>query len=181
MDTIKLETQGEKLIVKAPFHPEMSPKARDLGGKWDSKQSVWTFDPRDEQAVREMLIALFGTDGSPVATTTVLHEVTTKEAAEPQLWLCGRKVAERVTRDSKVRLGQGVRYSDPEKMFPERGGSAKYPALEGTGVVLEIRDVPVTFVGGEISKEETKSPLADVDTSVLIAELERRGYWVSRQ
>ena len=173
MDAIKVETQGEKLVVQAPYHPDMPPKARDLGGRWDGKQSVWTFDPRDERAARDMLIAIFGTDGSPVDTTTVLHEVTSKEAAAPQLWLYGRKIAERIGRDSRVQLGHGVRYVNSGETFPSRGGSTKYPALEGAGIVLEIRDVPVT-----LAEPTTKSPLADVDTNILIAELERRGYQV---
>ena len=173
MDAIKVETQGERLVVQAPFHPDLPAKSRDLGGRWDARQTAWTFDVRDEAAVREMLVSIFGTDGSPVETTTVLHQVTSTEAAAPQLWLYGRKIAERLTRDSRVRLGEGVRYVNSGETFPSRGGSTKYPALEGAGIVLEIRDVPVTLV-----EPTTKSPLADVDTNILIAELERRGYQV---
>ena len=103
MDAIKVETQGERLVVQAPFHPDLPAKSRDLGGRWDARQTAWTFDVRDEAAVREMLVSIFGTDGSPVETT----------------------------------------------------------------------DVPVTLV-----EPTTKSPLADVDTNILIAELERRGYQV---
>lgn len=174
MDAIKVETQGERLVVQAPFHPDLPAKSRDLGGRWDARQTAWTFDVRDEAAVREMLVSIFGTDGSPVETTTVLHQVTSKEAAAPQLWLYGRKIAERIGRDSRVRLGEGVRYVNSGETFPSRGGSTKYPALEGAGIVLEIRDVPVTLV-----EPTTKSPLADVDTNILIAELERRGYQVA--
>lgn len=149
MDEIKVTRQGQQVRVTSPFHPEMVAQAPTLGGRWESTPREWAFDARDEQRVRELLVSIYGTDGSgPVPTVTVRHRITgyggLHDSAKQELWLLGRLVAQRRFRDAPVQLGAGVVVV--EGKFPGRGGSAKYPAIDGDGVVLEIRDVPASLV-----------------------------------
>ena len=54
---------GEGLLkVTSPYNKEFVSFARMRGGKWSDGQKVWMFDPRDEFAVRSVLIDIFGTD-----------------------------------------------------------------------------------------------------------------------
>jgi hypothetical protein len=184
-----------EIELSTPFHPSVPPAARDLGGKWIASREVWTFDPRDESNVREMVRRIFGTDGSDQPRlVTVMHRVTSRESQNSTLWFCGREVAQRPVRDARVRLGTGVRYAG-DAQFPGSGGSAKYPALNATGLVLEIRDVPVELAVAAVNDDtwivddvgpvepvgESDDPLAGTDDAVLVAEMERRGYVVSRR
>lgn len=150
-----LKATGAKcLIVRTPYHPAFPPAARDLGGKWVQAQSLWTFDPRDEQRVRDLCMRLFGTDGSaPVETCTATVRVSgegdggaaCRLGARNPLWLCGRLVVERRERDAGVRLGDGVILA--AGAFPRTAGSARYPALFNVGgeATLELRDVPTSL------------------------------------
>ena len=57
-----------------------------------------------------------------------------------ELWMFGRQVASRRSRDDRVRLGEGAIVV--QGGFPNSGGSGRYPMLEVfVGTVLEIRDV----------------------------------------
>ena len=146
----KVELEGSKVRVLSDYAPTLPPQFRALGGKWDSVSKTWTFDARDEARVRRVLTEAFGAEGEPVATLRLkIDGLESYPGAE--LWLGGRLIARRADRDYPVRLGDGVIVF--EGAFPRRGGSGKHPRLEGSGVVLEIRDVPVSLARAALAKE----------------------------
>ena len=61
---ITITNRNGRLAVDSPYNPEFPPCARALGGQWDRAAQAWTFDVRDEPALRHVLRALYGTDGS---------------------------------------------------------------------------------------------------------------------
>lgn len=129
-----------QIAVYSPYHPTFIQKARKLNGKWKSPH--WIFDARDEQRVRDVCIAVYGTDGAPVETTTVQMRVD--NVRDDQLYAYGRCVLSRPARDSRVKLGDGVIIL--EGHFSSSCGSRNNPQIGGDNVLLEIRDVPLILV-----------------------------------
>ena len=150
MDSQPVVTVGDKVTVKAPYHPRFVSRAKGLGGKWSPSKRAWEFDVRDEDAVRRLCRDVYGTDGDDnVPLVTVRYTITSVDADKQSLYKFGRLIARRRGRDIRVSLGDGVVIV--EGKFAPTGGSAKYPAIGGEGVVLEVRDVPATLAeGGEV-------------------------------
>ena len=143
---IETHPDSKSIEVHSPYHPDFPSRARDLGGKWNSRAELWSFDARDEEHVRALLRDIYGSDGSgeEVATVTVRHRVSGEESDSQSLFLFGRQIISKASRDSHPRLGQGVVII--EGGFPSSSGSRNYPTVGGQGTILEIRDVPASLV-----------------------------------
>ena len=138
---MKIITEGKKTSVSSPYHPDFVAGARKLNGKWNANR--WEFDSRDEQRVRDLMLAVYGTDGSKVPTKDIQIEITAH--TNNPYFAYGREIVARKTRDSRVILGDGVVVLDGD--FPSSCGSSKYPALLRDGTVtLEVCDVPVSLI-----------------------------------
>jgi hypothetical protein len=150
---IAIRLEGEFLYVSSPYHPAFPRRASTIGGKWmgwmERGRKEWMFDRRFEKEVRDLLVEIYGWDGTyPVLIADVLVELDRLPESwqdGQELWLLGRMLARRPGRDAFVRLGDGVAVKSGG--FPESGGSRKYPALDWrTGTVLQVLDVPVTKI-----------------------------------
>lgn len=49
-----------KIAVSSPYDPKFPPRARELGGTWDSGRLIWLFDPRHEERVRALCEEVYG-------------------------------------------------------------------------------------------------------------------------
>jgi hypothetical protein len=147
MTKIRIERSTEGFIrVQSPYNPEFLSKAHKLNGRWSSP--YWVFDERDEQRVRDVLVDVYGTDGAPISTVTC-HVTFPKAIYTDSLFLLGREVTRRPSRDAAVRLGQGVIIL--KGAFYASGGSTKHPIIGGSiEVVLEVRDVPEALANKEL-------------------------------
>lgn len=147
-----LETGVGKIVVRSPYHPDFAPRAKKLGGKWDASQKQWMFDARDEAKVRELLVKIYGTDGSPLPRGQLLTIRAPAQVCDQRgygsssssrtmsFWLAGREVAHASGRDSGARLGDGVVILSGGF---SSGGSVKNPSCTyKAGTVFELRDVP---------------------------------------
>ncbi|MBC7340936.1 MAG: hypothetical protein H5U02_00520 [Clostridia bacterium] len=142
--TVKVKKDNRGVVVSAPYIPEFPPDAKARGGRWDPAEKVWIFDPRDEEAVRELLRKHYGTDGDDAPVLVGIRvELDQLGVGGKRIWhFAGRLIAERPGRDSQVRFGPGVVVV--EGGFGKSGGSHKHPALSHfPGTVIEIRDVPL--------------------------------------
>lgn len=134
-------------VFNVPDYDPFVEAAVALGGNQDGER--WTFDLRDEQHVRDLLLELFGVDGSGEDVPTVdirvdVNAVCIASETAHVIYAFGRELARRPARDRAVMLGSGV--SVAVGGFPPRGGSVKYPSLwPCAGTVLEVRDVPASF------------------------------------
>jgi len=147
----------DRVYVTTPYNPVFVQRARELNGTWHAESKRWSFDSRDEASIREVCIAIYGTDGSPVEgpLVTVLVRLTDDVGDVFQdtdtLFLLGREVASRRGRDYGVRLGEGV--VTRSGGFPSSGGSARNPRLDPLlNTVLEVRDVPLALAQSEIAR-----------------------------
>lgn len=174
---IKITTEGGTTILESPYHPDLPPAARKLGGRFAG--GVWRFDGRDEQRVRDLAREVYGTDGTPGKVVTIripmdaFEDMLSSQRGGEQVFAFGRKVVERRHRDRPVDLGDGVIVISGG--FPAGGGSMKNPRLVADrGTVLEIRDVPA----GHRDLAEYADYIQVVDDQVpaveeLLAERER--------
>lgn len=141
-----IEVTGNTAVVTAPYHPSFAGYARQLGGRWLADKRVWSFDARDVGRVRDLLLDMFGTDGSPTELVTLRvvcdSSVWDKCGGDIEIWLAGRLVAKTLGRDATPRLGSGV-VVVAGKGFTS-GGSTKNPEIQYYNkTIIEIRDVPL--------------------------------------
>jgi hypothetical protein len=146
---ISITIEGGRCWVQTPYLPALLPGFRQLGGRWDALSHRWSFDSRDEDRVRQLLLDQLGTDGGPdVLVDCRLDLDQLPRTAYPRyepLRLGALTVVERPGRDRPVSLGEGVVVI--QGGFPPRGGSAKNPSWESeAGTILEVRDVPAALV-----------------------------------
>src|SRR5689334_11041243 len=137
--SIKLSEKNQNaLCLYAPYHPSLPAKARDLGGKWSGQ--YWWFDKRDEQRVREMTKEIYGTDGEEVTDTVTVRIDASGWSGKREIFSLGRQIVSRFSRDSRVRLGDGVILISGG--FSSSGGSRNHPCIDNNDAILLVRDVP---------------------------------------
>lgn len=146
MGDILIITTDTQLLCSAPFNARFNERAVKLSGRWNPVKRAWVFDTRDEQRVRDLLIEIYGTDGTPTETVTIrldaaIWKPTDRDGNERSMYFAGRKVIWRQFRDDPVYMPYGVLLL--EGQFAGVAGSTRYPELGPLdGVVLEIKDVP---------------------------------------
>ncbi|MEO6702589.1 MAG: hypothetical protein ABI140_06735 [Jatrophihabitantaceae bacterium] len=151
---VEVRVEGGRIVLVAPYNPQMPAQAKAIGGRFDGPSKAWTFDARDEGRVRELARSVYGTDGSiEQAVDLVSIRVSAEGAArDPELFVAGRRVAWRAYRDEPVRLAAGVVIVSGQ--FIGSGGSMRYPLIGDNDVLLEVRDIPrasaVTVPGAEL-------------------------------
>ena len=146
---VSIATSGNHCRVRSPYHPKFVTFAHDHQAAW--KAPEWIFDSRDEKSIRVFCLDLYGTDGSPCPTCDVQINLDYSPSLIPLFlskdaacFWAGRPLAQRVSRDSSVRIGDSVVIVSGG--FPGSGGSVKHPALaEREGTILEVRNVPVAI------------------------------------
>lgn len=175
MTEISVQTRDSRLHVTSPYHPAFPAAARRLGGRFDGATKAWTFDPRDEDRVRELLTDTYGTDGTAQGeTVTVRADLGQRYGRyrEATYYLGGRQIAHRPGRDERVRLGDGVVVVTGG--FPSSGGSRAHPDLNPQeGTVLEVRDLPKAAADDELERDGVTLVEVRVDREALEAERER--------
>ncbi|MBX0345947.1 hypothetical protein K2X14_14005 [Acetobacter sp. TBRC 12305] len=124
--------------MAAPFHPDLSPIAYGLRGRFLGKDAGWAFAPEHETRLREICMHLWGVDGRPGSmadTASIVVAVEEMSIGTPifrkfnaDIYLGGRQIAGVPKSRPVARPGKGVRFL------------AGKPALsrEGLGVWLTI-------------------------------------------
>ena len=151
MTTIQVTRDGERVVARAPYHPEWPAQAKALGGRYRPTDKSWQFDARDEARVRELCVAIYGTDGETAADLVTLHVQVWRLQDSQAIWLAGREICSRPGRDAQVRLGAGVILLSGE--FAAWSGSRNHPRVGAlAGTILEVRDVPRPLAEAEAQK-----------------------------
>lgn len=187
MGDILIITSDTQMSCAVPFNPRFNKRAVMLDGRWSPVKHAWVFDVRDERRVRDLLISVYGTDGTPTQTVTVrldaaMWDPTDGDGNDKSMYFAGRKVIWRQFRDDPIRMAHGVVLL--EGHFVRAAGSIRYPELGPLdGVVLEIKDVPashphlespaVTIVGQAVDMEALRTErarllerLAEIDRTI---------------
>jgi hypothetical protein len=158
MSEVTISTDGARLALRSPFHPDFPPQAWALGGNYDGDR--WLFDSRDEQRVYDLAMAVYGTDGRPVERVTVRLDLDAYDRHGNTMFLAGREVLNKPHRDQTPRLGRGVIVAEGE--LCSYGGSMRYPSITWEpGTVLEVRDLPASLVRATIDNGEAGLVILD--------------------
>lgn len=139
MPEIKLWLDGGSVKLSAPYHPDLPARCRALRGHYDPPARTWTFAGSRETEVRQALLDVYGTDGSPTDTVDVrvdLDGACPGQRSTTQLFVLGRLVARRRDADAEVQLGDGVQIVSGG--FADRGE----PVGWHPGTVVELSGVP---------------------------------------
>ena len=170
MADISITSKDGRLAVEAPYHPDFIAQARALGGRWDRDwdrdSQRWNFDAREEEPVRGLCRAVYGTDG----TQTDLVEVRARfpgglTAERAPIYLLGREAVSATGRDSGARLGEGVVL---EEGSAGSGGSVKYWQTRlSKGAVLRLHDVPRSLVDAHDDKKIVLETVDDRKPGVI--------------
>ena len=120
-EDVRVRVDGGLLTVSSPYNQEYVAAARRLGGRWDPRATVWRFDAREEQRVRDLLRQVYGTDGTSAVETVTVRVCAGQYAGERQIYVAGRVVARRRCRDEEPRLASAVTVV-AGSFAPERDG-----------------------------------------------------------
>lgn len=63
MPLLIVEEEDGRIALSSPYHPNFPPRARSLGGIWDTARRVWIFDAGDHDRVRSLCREIYGSDG----------------------------------------------------------------------------------------------------------------------
>src|SRR4051812_8798283 len=101
MTQVTITTDSGVVALQAPYNPDLPARAKDLGGRFRPGDKAWTFDPRDEQRVRDLARDLFGTDGADDdrPTVTVRVPLAGFDGWGSTVTLAGREIVRRPGRD----------------------------------------------------------------------------------
>jgi len=151
---ISIVTRGSSLVVVTPYHPHFPKVAKTLGGKWDAGSRAWTFDPRDEQRVRDLCIDVFGTDGDPNERLVTVRITALKDLRNwcAPIYFAGREVAFARGRDSGGRPSEGTVLLSGK--LRSAGSMRNWYTVIDAGTALEVRDIPYRAVEPHLTEED---------------------------
>lgn len=157
---IKVIEKDGQLEVYTPYTPSMPKKARKTGGKWDRGKKAWIFQKEDEQHVRDMLISVYGTDGTDADLVDVLVTFTGYYSVwHDAICLYGRQICAAKGRDSGVRFGEGIIVK--EDSFDSGGSVKNWRTCADIDAQVVIKGVPRKVV------EEDPQPQDEVEVEII--------------
>jgi hypothetical protein len=170
-----VEWDGPRILVHSPFSNRFIEDAKALGGRWAPVKKAWTFDPRDADRVRALLLTVYGVDDTgpvPTVDITAALGVYGLTQGSGELALDGRTLVQRRSRDSFPVFYSGVTLLQGPR-FEQSGGSRKNPRLDGQdrSRTLLVRDVPVPLAARFVARypdiyaryvPEEPAPVADL-------------------
>jgi len=156
-ETVNIEVEktreaGTMLIVRVPFHPHFVRRAPIVGSVWSADH--WRFHGRDEQAVRRLCFEIFGTDGRVVDTCDARIDLAAYAShfalSVSALYFAGKLIASRRV-SGQIDMGDSVVIVTGyfRKSVGISTGPAPSPLHPSDGMVVEVRDVPLSLVVSE--------------------------------
>lgn len=105
---IKIRTDDSRLYIRSPYNTIFVNDAKKLGGRW--RDPEWAFDLRDADAVLDLCLHVYGTDGerSDLVDLEVSFPPTGGYANTAPIIIGGRPVARAYHRDSGAKICDGV-------------------------------------------------------------------------
>lgn len=138
-----IKTNDKQVAVQADYNAIFVSRAKGLGGRWN--KPYWVFSIEDKDRVIALVAEIYGNDDMPTTKLRIMLDVCGDSLVKNNgLILHGRSLAYRATRDSHVRLGDGVMMVAGD--WCEWGGSKAKPRVTWvSGTVLEVRGYPVAW------------------------------------
>jgi hypothetical protein len=147
---VVISAASARLELKAPYHPTLPFRARQIGGVWLGAAIGWVFPLEQEQALRAVCLDIWAVDGTIAAKGDVIDlQITVGEgvpfrsvfeAHETPIYLVGREIAASLRNLRGARPGRGIQFlaGKPRCLTSPSTWSTSIP----DGAVFVIRDVP---------------------------------------
>ena len=170
---VKVTVNDDKILETSDYSAEFVRRAKMINGRWDSSKKAWVFDVSNEGYVRNLLLDIYGTDGTPTETCTVQVALDHDLRISQKIELFGRVLADRPNRDAAVLTHPSVSIVAGGD-YPRFGGSAKHPAINfAEGTILEVADVPLQ-IALKIAAEDERVTIVTVADKLRASLLEER-------
>ena len=154
--TNSIELRDE--TVKTPYSAPFVNWLKSIGAGWTAPR--WRFKASQKELVRGKLIELFGTDGTPVETTTIDVSADWRLEVENGLYLGGWCLASRLDRDSRVIESPFIAIMAGG--WKPSGGSRKSPSVQVTdGTKIRVEGLPTSVVVAFRDKHPTLVAVAN--------------------
>ena len=147
---VTIHSGDDRLELRAPFHPALPFRAKQIGGRWRGADTGWIFALEHEDAVRSICSDIWGVDGREetardavtlrveVDERTVVRSVFT--AYSQPIYLVGREIADALKSRKTARPGRGIRFLVGRPCCLAH--AQVYETYVPDGSVFVIRDVP---------------------------------------
>jgi hypothetical protein len=141
--TVQLKVHDTTVTVKAPYNYLFVEGARRFSGIYSRMYDVWTFSRAHADAVRDLLLHIFGEDGEtpPVRVTIKATFLSDASAEKGPVYLGTLPIAEARGRDSGAKPCSNAAIIAGT---PRSGGSVKnWKTVIPAGCIFQIPDVPL--------------------------------------
>lgn len=151
---MKIIKDNGLIKVMSDYNKEFIRKAHEISGRWE--MPYWVFDEKNEAVLRNILMEIYGEDGTPQKEVTVDIDLdkyyhSDYKSNNDEAIFHGKSLCYRPGRDSCVRMQNDAIVVAGG--FPHRGGSVKYPCLNwNDGTVIRVT-VPETVYLAEKDKD----------------------------
>lgn len=142
--------QDDRLVLQAPYHPDLALHARALGGHWKGTETGWSFAADRETELRQACLTLWGVDGRPEMLDDLVDlriEVCETDTRYPlwnrfreNIWLCGRELVACPRGRQVARAGRGVKFIKGQPDYLTQG--LKWWLVVENGAELLVQGVP---------------------------------------
>lgn len=164
---VRIEENDTTIKTYTPYHADSNRIYRRLGGEWSGES--WVFSISHKEIVLSYLKQTFGENGTEqeVEYVSVLvcgNKVNSK--SDHAFYFAGRCMASRKTFNSPVMLSKDSILVDGE--YARQGGFEDEPLLNGCGVVLLCRYIPIEYFNSLKKSDDLDFILAEKDTNRYI-------------
>ncbi|MGO4383871.1 hypothetical protein [Specibacter sp. RAF43] len=147
MQDVEVFVEGEQVVLRAPFNPDLGPFVDDMGAKWDQDRGLYTFPVHLAEHVQALAESFFGTSGNSALSTV---EIELQHYSDQcVLELGGRLIAERRQRSRRPILGKGIARIRGSFTWEGLGGPFTKPLI-GVNDVLVLASLPTSVVARPI-------------------------------
>lgn len=176
MLAISIEQKDGKAYIRSPYNADFVRRIRLMSGKWDADSRRWVVCSDAVDAVRKIMMEIYGeSDESPAFETVTLIVEFLNEVSSYNSPYClaGKPIAIATWRDSGAKPGEGVAFIEGT---PKSGGSAKnWYTIIPAGCVVEIYRVPKSKAVELLSEHPTDYKVSiksqnQVDRESLVCE-----------
>ena len=147
MSVVTKRVEGGKVRVRSPYHEGFIRRARALGGKFNRSAVAWDFSEKVWDAVRSVLMQIYGEDGElevERADVVVSRTDGGEYRTDGSLFLLGRVVLEVRSRDSGARPTSGCAVLNGKT--DSRGSRRNPVAWLSADTHILIEGVPVSLI-----------------------------------
>lgn len=162
---MKITVTDTTISVVSPYDANFVKQAKQINGKWD--KPAWVFPKENENLVRNLCRDIFGTDGTPEVTETILVNLAYVNT-DDRLMVGPIEVLRKWDRDVAPKVGEGC--TVVQGSLRSSGGSRNNPRItHSDDCVIRVKNVPQSLANQLVADYPNGY---QIDTSASTVEIE---------